>query len=412
MYKLNRMFLFDIYEKMGYNDVVSKRVTHTTTCAPIIRLYNIYKRAGRSDVININMGGRNMKPQIVNAKMNRLLFRDKVIKVCIFAAIVFSVVMMTGYRGFKRSVFITDKGVTREVKTNESDVYEILSDENYELGAEDRVSYSKDENNEGHIIIQRAFDVTVKADGETRKVTMIKGKVSDILGKAGITLSEYDEVSPALDTETAANMEITVTRVRYAERTVAEDIPFETEYIDDLDSAYGNETVVTEGENGLRTSVIKDTYINGKLTKSETVSEKIDKKPVNEVIERGVALATPYNNNTPDTVKLVNGLPESYTRILTGKSTAYSARPGARTASGRYAVVGTVAVNPNVIPYGSELYIVSHDGLVYGYAIAADTGLGMMEGTVLVDLFMGSYQDSCRWGAHTVDIYVLSEGHG
>lgn len=353
-----------------------------------------------------------MKPQIVNAKMNRLLFRDKVIKVCIFAAIVFSVVMMTGYRGFKRSVFVTDKGVTREIKTNESDVYEILANANYELGTEDRVSYSKDDNNEGHITIQRAFIVNVRVDGVTHRVTMIKGTVADILAKAGISLGEFDEVSPALETETTADMVITVTRVRYSERTVVEDIPFETEFIDDLDLAYGNETVLTEGESGLRVSKVKDTYINGKLTKSETISETVDKKPVNEVIERGVALATPYNNNTPDTVKLVNGLPESYTRIITGKSTAYSARPGAKTASGRYAVVGTVAVNPNVIPYGSELYIVSHDGLVYGYAIAADTGLGMMEGTVLVDLFMGSYQDSCRWGAHTVDIYVLSEGHG
>lgn len=353
-----------------------------------------------------------MKPQIVNAKMNRLLFRDKVIKVCIFAAIVFSVVMMTGYRGFKRSVFITDKGVTKEVKTNESDIYEILADENYELGEEDRVSYAKDENNEGHITIQRAFTVNVKADGETHRVTMVKGTVADILAKAGVSLGEFDEVKPALDTETTEDMIINITRVRYSERTVVEDIPFETEYVDDLDLAYGNETVLTEGENGMLVSRIKDTFIDGKLVRSETISEKVENQPVNEVIERGVALATPYNNNTPDTVKLVNGLPESYTRILTGKSTAYSARAGARTASGRYAVVGTVAVNPNVIPYGSELYIVSHDGLVYGYAIAADTGYGMMDGTVLVDLFMGSYQDSCRWGAHTVDIYVLSEGHG
>ena len=353
-----------------------------------------------------------MKPQIVNAKMNRLLFRDKVIKVCIFAAIVFSVVMMTGYRGFKRSVFITDNGITKEIKTNESDIYEILADENYELGEEDRVSYAKDENNEGHITIQRAFTVNVKVDGETRRVTMVKGTVADILAKAEVTLGEYDEVKPALDTETTEDMIINITRVRYSQRTVIQDIPFETEFVDDPDLAYGNETVLTEGENGMLVSKIKDTYINGKLVRSETLSETVEKQPVNEVIERGVALATPYNNNTPDTVKLVNGLPESYTRIITGKSTAYSARAGARTASGRYAVVGTVAVNPNVIPYGSELYIVSHDGLVYGYAIAADTGLGMTGGTVLVDLFMASYQDSCRWGAHTVDIYVLSEGHG
>ena len=353
-----------------------------------------------------------MKPQIVTAKMNRLLFRGKVIKLCIFAAIVFSVILMTGYRKFETSVFITDKGVTKEIKTNESDVYEILRAENYTLGTEDRVSYTKDDNNEGHITIHRAFDIMIKADGELRTVTTLGGKVSDILDKAGVTLSEDDTVSPELDADVSANTEITVTRIRYVNRNKDEALPFETEYQDDPNIALGHEEVLTEGENGVLTLTYKDTYVDGKLTKSEKIGEKVTTKPVNEVIMRGTALATPYNTNTPDTVKLVDGLPENYTRIVSGKATAYSAYPGARTASGRYAVVGTVAVNPNVIPYGSELYIVSHDGLVYGYAIAADTGLGMMEGTVAVDLFMASYADSCRWGAHYVDIYVLSEGNG
>lgn len=353
-----------------------------------------------------------MKPQIVNAKMNKLLFRGKLIKICIFAAIVFSVIMMTGYRKFETSVFITDNGVTKEIKTNESDVYEILRAENYVLGTEDRVSYTKDDNNEGHITIHRAFDTIIKADGELHTVTTLGGKVGDILEKAGVTLGAADTVSPALDKEVSANMEITVTRVRYANRDQKEDLPFETEYVDDPNITLGREEVLTEGENGVLTVTFKDTYVDGKLTHSEKISEKVTAEPVNRIIKRGTALAAPYNTNTPDSVKLVNGLPESYTRIVSGKSTAYSARPGAKTASGRYAVVGTVAVNPNVIPYGSELYIVSHDGLVYGYAIAADTGTGMMEGTVAVDLFMASYEDSCRWGAHYVDIYVLSEGNG
>lgn len=353
-----------------------------------------------------------MQPQIVNAKMNKLLFRGKVIKLCIFAAILFSVIMMTGYRQFETSVFITDNGVTREIKTNESDVYEILRSENYTLGAEDRVSYTKDDNNEGHITIHRAFDVTVKADGERHTVTTLSGKVSDILEKAGVTLGLADTVSHALDTEVSADMEIIVTRVRYANRDQEEELPFEIEYVDDPNIVLGKEQVLVEGKNGVLTLTFKDTYVDGKLSSSEKISEKVTAEPVNCVIKRGTALATPYNTNTPDHVTLVNGLPENYTRIVSGKSTAYSARPGARTASGRYAVVGTVAVNPNVIPYGSELYIVSHDGLVYGYAIAADTGSAMMEGIAVVDLFMASYQDCCRWGAHYVDIYVLSEGNG
>lgn len=352
-----------------------------------------------------------MTPQTVNTKMNKMLLRGKIIRASVFAAMAFSVVMMTGYRKLDNSVFITDNGVTKEIKTNESDIYEILKSEDYTLGTEDRVNFTKDENNSGHIEILRAFDVTVNADGEKKTLTVLGGKVGDILDKADIKVGKTDKVVPSVGKDVKAGMNIEVTRVRYAERKQEEELPFETKYIDDPNVAIGQQTVVTEGENGKHTIVYKDTYINGKLDKTEEISNTV-KQPVTQVIKRGMSLSTPYNQNTPDSVKLVNGIPESYTRIVTGKSTAYSAPAGAGTASGRLATVGTVAVNPNVIPYGSELYIVSHDGLVYGYAIAADTGLGMMDGTVAVDLFMASYEDSCDWGAHTVDIYVLSEGNG
>ena len=58
-----------------------------------------------------------------------------------------------------------------------------------------------------------------------------------------------------------------------------------------------------------------------------------------------------------------------------------------------------------------DMVVITDDGSrVYGYAIAADTGYGMMDGSIAVDVFMGSYADSCHWGAVYVDIYVLSEG--
>jgi 3D (Asp-Asp-Asp) domain-containing protein len=105
-----------------------------------------------------------------------------------------------------------------------------------------------------------------------------------------------------------------------------------------------------------------------------------------------------------------NGEPASYSYVLRGQRAAgYSAPPGAGTASGRPAMVGHVAVNPNVIPYGSKLYIQSPGGhFVYGYAVAADTGTALMDGTIAVDLFYGSYAASAANGIKNVDIYVLN----
>ena len=110
---------------------------------------------------------------------------------------------------------------------------------------------------------------------------------------------------------------------------------------------------------------------------------------------------------------LENGLPAEYETVLTGKSCAYTAPLGNGTASGRKLEIGTVAVDPAIIPYGSELYIVSTDGYVYGYAVAADTGDLTAHG-VLVDLYMGNMEDyfeeSLNYGARQVNIYVLSWG--
>lgn len=359
-----------------------------------------------------------MKPQIVNAKMNKMLVKSSVMKLGLFFASVLMVVMMTGNLYFRDRVFITDNGVTKELMTSESDVYAILRSGGYSLGADDRVTYETADESTAYITIHRAFTVNVTADGETTQVSVIGGTAGQALEKAGVEIGANDIVSCDVTEPAFADMDIKVTRVSYEMRANTAEIPFETVYTDNSNLAIGTERVVTEGVAGTRTYFIKEKYIDGELASQELSIDQVTAEPVTQVIERGTALATPYAKmDDPSSLKLVNGLPESYTRIISGKSTAYTAGYNARTASGRAAVIGTVAVNPNVIPYGSELYIVAQDGSrVYGYAIAADTGLGLMDGTVAVDLYFGNmaehYDDSCRWGAVYVDIYVLSEGNG
>ena len=51
-------------------------------------------------------------------------------------------------------------------------------------------------------------------------------------------------------------------------------------------------------------------------------------------------------------------------------------------------------MNPALIPYGTKLYITSTDGkLVYGYAIATDTGASLLNGSCLVDLYYDSFSE-------------------
>ncbi len=344
----------------------------------------------------------------------KLSIRNKFVKLMVLAVFMLTVALLTGFLYLKESVYVTDDGVTREIKTNETDTAEILRAENITIGAFDIVTESVDENNSLHITIDRAFDVSLTADGKKQTLSVLGGTVSDLLDMADVTLGEYDTLSHKLTDTVTKGMSVEVTRIKHVERAVDTVMEFETEYVDNTNRAMGYEDVLTEGKNGLSRAVYDDIYVNGVLTKSELVSDECVEQPVAQVIERGTACAVPYAKmSDPSSLKLVNGIPETYTRVITGKSTAYSAYPGSYTASGRRAVVGTVAVNPNVIPYGSELYIVSTDRKhVYGYAIAADTGSGMMEGYSMIDLFTANYGDACDWGSHIVDVFVISEGNG
>lgn len=62
---------------------------------------------------------------------------------------------------------------------------------------------------------------------------------------------------------------------------------------------------------------------------------------------------------------------------------------------------GVVAVDPNVIPMGTRLYV---EG--YGEAIAADQG-GAIKGN-RIDLFFDSRQEALNWGIRTVKVTILS----
>ena len=105
-----------------------------------------------------------------------------------------------------------------------------------------------------------------------------------------------------------------------------------------------------------------------------------------------------------------NDITESnaYSSVVTGSGTAYTAPAGSLTATGVTAYHGGVAVNPNIIPYGSKLYIVSTDGsFVYGYATAVDTGGALMSGTAIVDCFYNTYDECVSFGRRNVNVYIV-----
>jgi 3D (Asp-Asp-Asp) domain-containing protein len=86
-------------------------------------------------------------------------------------------------------------------------------------------------------------------------------------------------------------------------------------------------------------------------------------------------------------------------RVLKMTATAYT-HTGSPTATGVWPYVGGVAVDPDVIPLGSRLYV---EG--YGPARAVDTG-GLIKGN-RIDLFFDTEAECFAFGKREVDVYVL-----
>lgn len=90
------------------------------------------------------------------------------------------------------------------------------------------------------------------------------------------------------------------------------------------------------------------------------------------------------------------------------ESTAYSSDPADALGGGTVTVTGqnlltnpmAVAVDPNVIPLGTRLYV---EG--YGEAIASDTG-GAIKGNI-VDVHFSTYEQCIQWGRRQVKVTIL-----
>ena len=89
--------------------------------------------------------------------------------------------------------------------------------------------------------LQRAFPVSVAADGEYYEAEISDGTVADVLARAGVTLGPDDYTTPSLDSPVTEGMgRVRVHRVTYTENTARETVPYETEYLAETAEARGN----------------------------------------------------------------------------------------------------------------------------------------------------------------------------
>lgn len=179
--------------------------------------------------------------------------------------------------------------------------------------------------------------------------------------------------------------------------------------------AQGTERVVQEGSDGVSTSVYEVVWSNGKQVSRQFV-EELENTAVDEIVEYGTAAKTVTSADTltsvnqnadgSGTLVFASGATLNFSSAKSMTATAYTAGHGGAdnyTATGTAVRVGTVAVDKNVIPLGTRMFIVTSDGIVYGMAVAEDTGVRGNK----VDLYYDTYQQCINFGRRSCTVYIL-----
>lgn len=256
--------------------------------------------------------------------------------------------------------------------------------------------------------------VQIERDGETKTTRCKTETISQLLDRMGITLSPLEMVAVDLSGEEVV---LTISEdITYYDR-VSEPATFETVRVANPDMLEGEEKVVQEGADGVRTSVYEVVWSNGQQVSRQFV-EELDSTAVDKIVEYGTAKPQPAastpsgsvsvskNADGSGTLTFSSGEKLNFSSAKTMTATAYTAGHGGAdytTATGTLVDVGTVAVDKSVIPLGTRMFIITNDGIVYGTAVARDTGV---RGNV-IDLYYNTYRECIEFGRRSCTVYIL-----
>ncbi|MBQ7985979.1 MAG: G5 domain-containing protein [Clostridia bacterium] len=303
-----------------------------------------------------------------------------------------------------------DSEKTTELTTRQTTVSEFLAENNVELGEFDRLSMLMEDElyDEARLVIRKGRNFTLNIDGNIEIITTTKKTIREAFEEAGVSVSSADRVEPGLDSNVEEDMNVSVFRVSNEIITVDTEIPFKSREVSDSSLAKGKTAVKVRGVNGLKRTTYSITTENGVETKREVISETTLREPTTRVIAVGTKAVAKSSGGTK-TVTTNAGQTLSYSKKLTVSATAYTAASGKKTASGRVAQYGVIAVDPKVIPLGTKLYVESTDdgkSWQYGYCVAGDTG-GAIKGNK-IDLFFNSRSECLQFGRRSAIVYVLN----
>ncbi|MCI5837087.1 MAG: 3D domain-containing protein [Veillonellaceae bacterium] len=300
---------------------------------------------------------------------------------------------MVGFTAPSRTLTVVADGETHRVHTSARTVRGILADAHIALGKADRVVADRKDLAEGAVLtVKRAKTVVIRDGMQHKEVTVAADTAEEAVIAAGYSPDAYVTLIPAATPVTEQSV-IPVGKYTATEETVEEAVPFRNVQQPNDRMRVGEERVISQGRDGKRTVTYRVLHIGNRVVGRQEMAQTVLTEPIDRVAEVG----------TRDMVETSRGA-ERFTKVIRMEATAYHPMDGdgrGITYSGIPARRGVVAVDPNVVPIGTRVYVPG-----YGEAVAADTG-GAIIGN-RIDLCMESYDECYAFGRQAVDVYVLN----
>ncbi len=340
---------------------------------------------------------------------------------------------------------VQDGDKTIKFKSKLNVVKEILKENNISYKKTDIIEPTLDSevNDLATIKIIRSKNIVFINGGNKSTVSSTAATVAEFLKEQKIELTKDDIINVSLESALSEKTPIKIDYVTYENVVETETIAFKKIEEESDKLAKGETKVDVKGVDGTKEIKRIQKYVNGKLIETYDQSRSIVKKPIDEKVLMGtkeeVADSSSSSeedepieeestedsteastdgssdddtddsddeteDNTADNTEDGDDDAEESDDYILMTATAYNIQ--GTTASGMASGFGKVAVDPNVIPLGTQLRIESTDSWPsYGYAVAADTG-GDIQGN-RIDLFYDSYDECIQFGRREVKVYII-----
>ena len=312
----------------------------------------------------------------------------------------------------ERTYSILDGNRMVILTTAAEDPEQILAEAGIKLGSGDRITMLQKE--DGQIFqVLRQQQITIDHYGEILETVSYGETVGELIGRLGLTVGEGDVTSLPAEQESFDGMVLRIYQEFRQEQIYTVTLPGGTLYCCDPTLPIGTQRVLTQGRNGEVMRRAEVTYINGTEASRQILSEEVTVQPVSAVVAIGTGqqVAEPAASSLPvignGIITLPTGEVLTYSKVISSLATAYCDK--GLTATGTQARVGAIAVDPEYIPYGTRMFILTKDGeYVYGIATAEDCGSKEFIYGTRIDLHYDTEEECVQFGARMCWVYFLS----